>query len=739
MLKSYLTTIFVFFALLLFPSYLFAAEPAKRILILNSYHQGYTWGDNETAGIVKSLKDSGLNEPLIEYLDTKRLSKKEHYQQLRDLLRVKLALYVPDLVMTLDDPALDFAVTYRKELFSGVPVVFVGVNSFNPKMLRGEEGITGAVERQDFIRTARVALELQPDTKDILVVHDYTFSGLETWGEVKDQLAPLRGKVTLRHLPDLTIDEVVAELKKLSPGTVVLGVSFSRDKSGRLFNHDEVARILSSASPVPVYSTKVERLGHGIVGGSLMEGAKHGSQGAKLALRILKGTPPEQVPVLDPPVSDLMFDYTQLVRHAIPLSRLPADSRLINKPESYYAEHRQVINVSLVIILILTGSFCAVLIEYRRRLVAEKALFESERYRTLFDNANDPLFILDLQGTILEVNSVAEKLLRRESPLILQQPLHSLLVQPDSEAVCQYLQAVMQTGQGVVQAEITTPDRILPVEVSSRKIVYHETEAILSAVRDISERIAHEAEMKELNTQLEVRIRERTLELEVAIRELESFSYSVSHDLQAPLRHINSFCSILTEDHAASLDDDAHNYLNRICRASRRMGQLIDDLLNLSRVSRQEMHRVPTNLSKIAHEILDDLALHYPERQVACQVEENLIRDVDPQLIRIALTNLLENAWKYTSRTASACIEFGAGVTDKGPALYVRDNGAGFNMKYVGKLFTPFQRLHPDSDFPGTGIGLATVARVVHRHGGKVWVEAEEGEGATFRFTLGKG
>ncbi|BAZ43803.1 PAS/PAC sensor signal transduction histidine kinase [Chondrocystis sp. NIES-4102] len=230
---------------------------------------------------------------------------------------------------------------------------------------------------------------------------------------------------------------------------------------------------------------------------------------------------------------------------------------------------------------------------------------------------------------------------------------------------------------------------------------------------------------------------QRTLQLEAANRELESFSYSVSHDLQAPLRVINGFSQVLWDNYQPLLDDHARHYLQRIQANSKRMSELIDALLQLSRVTRTQMQSAKVNLSEMAKDIIEELRSSEPQRQVEVMITPNLEVKGDPQLLRIALNNLLNNAWKYTSKRSLAKIEFTCHSQNQRPFTYlVRDNGAGFDKAYADKLFTAFQRLHSESEFSGTGIGLATVQRIIYRHGGKVWAQGASDQGATFYFTL---
>jgi light-regulated signal transduction histidine kinase (bacteriophytochrome) len=245
-----------------------------------------------------------------------------------------------------------------------------------------------------------------------------------------------------------------------------------------------------------------------------------------------------------------------------------------------------------------------------------------------------------------------------------------------------------------------------------------------------------EEEIRKLNRELEARVVERTAELENSNRELEAFAYSVSHDLRAPLRGIEGFSLALLEDYGDKLDDMGKNYLDRVRKATIRMGQLIDDLLKLSRVTRSEMNREQVNLSAIAKDISARLKQNYPDRNAQFIIADGLTAYGDERLLAVVLENLFANAWKFSEKSAPSVIEFGVTQKDGARTYFVRDNGAGFDMAYSGKLFSPFQRLHKIEEFPGTGIGLATVKRVINRHGGKVWIEAEVGKGATVYFML---
>jgi signal transduction histidine kinase len=251
-------------------------------------------------------------------------------------------------------------------------------------------------------------------------------------------------------------------------------------------------------------------------------------------------------------------------------------------------------------------------------------------------------------------------------------------------------------------------------------------------IREVAERKRAEEDIRKLNSQLV----QRSAQLEASNKELEAFSYSVSHDLRAPLRGIDGFSQAVLEDYNEKLDESGRSYLRRVRTASQRMSQLIDAMLNLARLTRAEIHTQTFDLSAVVRSVLEDFQKMEPDRQVEWVVADNVFATADPQLLRAVLENLLGNAWKFTQQQAHPRIEFGHGQFKGQAAYFVTDNGAGFDMTYVHKLFGAFQRLHAYTEYPGVGVGLATVHRIIQRHGGQIWAEGVVGKGATFHFTL---
>ena len=243
-------------------------------------------------------------------------------------------------------------------------------------------------------------------------------------------------------------------------------------------------------------------------------------------------------------------------------------------------------------------------------------------------------------------------------------------------------------------------------------------------------------QLTEVNEELESRVEQRTRELEVSNQELEAFSYSVSHDLRAPLRTIDGFSLALQEDFAEKLNEQGRDYITRVRNGVQRMGTLIDSLLQLSRVTRSDVQRERVDLSQLVTTVFQETQAGDPNREVNWIAQPGVMAEADPRLMRIAFENLIGNAWKFTARTSAATVTFGSSSQGDKTVYFLRDNGAGFDMRYVDRLFTAFQRLHGEREFKGSGIGLATVSRIIRRHHGSIWAEGEPGKGATFFFTL---
>ncbi len=380
------------------------------------------------------------------------------------------------------------------------------------------------------------------------------------------------------------------------------------------------------------------------------------------------------------------------------------------------------------------------------RKKAEEALRDSEtRYQTVSDNTYDWEFWINPNGAFNYVSPSVKRITGYTAKEFIEDPeLFFRIIHAEDREIrrAHHNKALSHPCEHGLEEDF----RIFHKNGSLRWIGHVCTPVfdrdsnfigIRGSQRDITERKQAEEAIRSLNDQLEQRVRDRTVDLEAAYSELESFSYSVSHDLRAPLRSMDGFSLALIEDFSDVLDATGKDYLCRVRNASQRMSQLIDDILSLSRVSRAELKRENIDLSGMALKILKDLSTAQPERKIRFEVQENIRAYGDTRMLEIVLNNLLGNAWKFTQRDPAAFVEFGCSQANGETFYYVRDNGVGFDMTYASKLFGAFQRLHSASDFEGTGIGLATVQRIIRRHGGRIWAEGAVNKGATFNFSLG--
>ncbi|MDP3709866.1 MAG: ATP-binding protein, partial [Polaromonas sp.] len=384
--------------------------------------------------------------------------------------------------------------------------------------------------------------------------------------------------------------------------------------------------------------------------------------------------------------------------------------------------------------------------ENLERLVEERtaALRASEaRLRTIIEAEPECVKIVDTEGRLAQMNVAGLAMIEADSlEQVLGVKIVELVVPSQREAYRAFEASVLDGRSAVFEFEMVGlkgAHRWLDTHAVPLPELRDGRPKMLAITRDVTERKQAQEEILHLNAELEGRVRQRTAQLQAANQELEAFSYSVSHDLRTPLSTIDGFSQLLAKVDGNNVSEKGAHYLNRIRAGAKQMGELIEGLLSLAQLSREQIKLESVDLSAISKQVEQACREREPERQVQVHIQEGLNAHGDPRLLSAVLHNLLGNAWKFTAGQVPARIDVGSELGADGDTIFfVKDNGAGFDMAFSGKLFGTFQRLHSHEDFSGTGVGLATVKRIIERHGGRVWAESKLNEGATFYFTLGR-
>jgi PAS domain S-box-containing protein len=644
----------------------------------------------------------------------------------QSLLDCKLKGRPFDLVLLSDRNALEFALEHRQELFTDSPIVFCGIRNFQPEMIAGVARITGVGEALAFRETIHLALELHPDTAEIVVLGK-TANGIDLASyEALRAIAPeFEDRARFIYWNDLPMQEVTSRLQQLTRGSLVFINGSVADETGHVLPFPADIRQLRKACRVPLYGFRDIYLNHGIVGGKLVNAAAEGKLAADLALRILKGEQPENLPVIPVGGNEYMFDYRQLDRFGIAVKQLPEDSQVINQPPAFYTLTKKQLWLIVAIMMFFTADLLFVLYQRRR---TENALKESiAQTKLLLNSAAEGIYGLDHEGRCTFCNPAALRLLGFEQEAaLLGRDLHELIHHtradgtPYDAADCRICHAYQQSSRIHLEDEVfwRQDGTSFPVEYWSYPLVRgNQTVGAVVSFLNISERKLAEEKLKEAN------------------RELDAFVYTASHDLRTPLSVVSGYADLLREECGGKMDAEALKYLTTIEKHSAKMAGLIDDLLALAKAGSIEPPDEPVDTNEIIQDVLIGLESQINAAQVQVNIEPLPKALVPETLLCEIFENLIGNALRYAT-SAGDVIEVGGGRTGGKVHFHVRDHGPGIPEEEAARIFEVFYRGSTGQKVLGSGVGLATVQKIARLYNGSAWVEETPGGGATFRVEM---
>jgi len=762
---------------------LHAAAAVPRILVINSYNPGYDWAEDEMKGVRDGLsKAISRTELFVEYLDTKKFHTKKHFSQLADLLETKYAGRPLDVIIAMDNAALEFASLYRERISPGTPLVFCGVNGFLPSMIAGQSRITGVAENHDSVGTLGLALQLHPEVRDVVVIHDYTDTGLAIRREL-EKTARLYPAVKLQFMEEMPLEETVKKLREIPPGHLVLLLSYTVEKGGRTFNHSEAARLVSSASPVPVYSVYAAQLGGGVVGGRMMEGQIQGQKAAELAVRIIGGELPETLPVITGNLSRPMFDYRVLKRFGVHTAKLPADAVVINKPLSTFAVNKTAVWMgSLFTLFCAAGLVFLTLNICKRRRVEELLRLKIDEYQESREELQSTEEMLraqveeymlsqdELQATeemlrvqleVVEESSQKFKAVFEHSPVTVA--LTSLPEGTFSEVNQAFIdmfgysrdeaigKTTVELGVWLCDSvrshflQLLREDRYVHnFEAEMRRKDGEEFTVLFSGVRlDIAGKpcvlsaVMEITEQKRLQNQL---LQSQKMDV------VGQLAGGIAHDFNNMLAGIMAASELLKR----RLPGDERNgkLVDTIIEATTRSADLARELLTFSRKGSAVSQPIHINDTIAAVMSLLERTLD-KQIKLTCRLGDvNPVIMGDQTHLQNALLNLAVNARDAmpqggtlsvatTARTLddSACRSLDVSIA---PGRYleitVSDTGVGMTKEIMGHIFEPF--FTTKAVGKGTGLGLAAVYGTVRNHHGGLYVKSEPGAGSVFKMYL---
>ena len=701
-----------------------AATPSTTVLILNSYHQGYSWTDGEVAGISSTIGNAQASAQVsVEYLDWRRFPAQQNLDQVEALLTSRYGVEKPGVLIVTDNPALEFALDHRSTLFAGVPIVFCGINDYQPTVLRGMKNITGVAEEIDPASTIALALRLHARATGVFVITDFTETGLAIRRTIQGVLPEFQDRANFTFSPDSTLQELLDKVAALPRDTIILTAPFTSDKAGVFTDIPEFTALLAAHTNLPIYGIYEEGLGQGIVGGVLTSPNLEGEKAGQLAVRILGGESADQIPVVTRQSTRASFDWRKLQQYGIPVSSLPAGAVIVNEPVSILDTNRNLVIITAVVILLLVlGVIFLGIINIRR----ERAEAQVLRLATVVEQAAEAIAIADPDGQVTYVNPAFEHVTGFSALETKGKNIRELLGTDVAEPPDQKAQ---NASEGWKRKVSTTRKDDSPLELDLTVRPVRDPAGTMTNYtfvgRDITEEAALEDQLRQSQK----------------LEGIGLLAGGVAHDFNNILTGILGYANMLEPD--AAPGSTMQEGLHVIQQAAERAAELTKQLLSFARRGKRQNTTVDLNST-----ILEVVSLLTRTVNKNIVVTEHFDTDQatvlgDPGQLQQVVLNLsingrdaMPDGGRLTFRTWRQVLDAEQLLPHPGAepgvfvSLSVSDTGVGIEKKNLRRIFEPFFTTKDAGK--GTGMGLAMVYGIVKAHHGFIDVESEAGKGTTF-------
>jgi PAS domain S-box-containing protein len=729
------------------------AAQSPRVLVLNSYHLGYDWSDDETRGL-KSELTKALPDVLLyyEYLDAKKFPRKTHFPRLAELYANKYRAMRFDAIIVMDNAALEFAMRYRLRLFRKRPIVFCGINDYAPSMLQGMMPITGVAELQDSTGTLEMALKHFPKTREVLVLHDYTDSGLAIRRELENTLGRFSG-ISVRFVNDEPLAQTLEQVRAMPKDSLVVMLSYAVDQTGRTFTQADVARKVTDVSPVPVYGVHAEQLGHGVVGGRMLSGDIQGSKAAELVIRILKGESAGDMPVLTSNISSVMLDYQVATRYGLNLDAAPQDALVINRPLSTYAVNKTIFWLSALLTLFVTGVAITLFITIKRRKRLERILAqeveehkatgqtllqernnleaEKERLAVTLSSIGDGVITTDTESRVVLINQVAQWLCGWSQEEAAGRALETVFRivnettrQPQNNPVNEVLATgkIMELANHTILisrdgSEHSIADSAAPIHNLAGTVI-----GVVLVFRDMTEKLKVEADLFKAHK----------------LESIGVLAGGIAHDFN------NYLTAILGNIALARSKVGTENKISELLEgaeiASMRAKGLTQQLLTFAKGGAPVRR-----LASIGQILTDSASFVLRGSNVRCvfSIAEDLCPvEVDIGQLTQVFNNLVINAAQAmpgggqiaitASNTNGDGFEMLSNQGQRYVMITIEDHGIGITPEALARIFDPYFTTKEQ----GSGLGLAVVYSIIRNHMGEIRVTSKIGVGTTVTLLL---